>query len=87
MEANMALINNRYELIRIIGKGGFGTTWYGGRELFGKPGIYQTLLLDDSYKESIEIKAGYAFTLTISTEPVNDGGAGFEPESWENIKE
>ena len=28
MEANMALINNRYELIRIIGKGGFGTTWY-----------------------------------------------------------
>ena len=24
----MALINDRYELIRIIGKGGFGTTWY-----------------------------------------------------------
>ena len=24
----MELINNRYELIRIIGKGGFGTTWY-----------------------------------------------------------
>ena len=66
---------------------GFGTTWYSGRELFGKPGIYQTLLLDDSYQEPIEIKAGYAFTLTISTEPVNDGGAGFEPETWENIIE
>ena len=24
----MTLINDRYELIRIIGKGGFGTTWY-----------------------------------------------------------
>ena len=24
----MVLINDRYELIRIIGKGGFGTTWY-----------------------------------------------------------
>ena len=28
MEAKMTLINDRYELIRIIGKGGFGTTWY-----------------------------------------------------------
>ena len=28
MEEKMVLINDRYELIRIIGKGGFGTTWY-----------------------------------------------------------
>ena len=67
-------------------KAGFGNLWYGGRELFGKTGSYETLMWDNRQTETIEMKAGLAYTLTLSLKPVNDGG-GSEPETWENIKE
>ena len=42
----------------------------------------------DEGSETIELEAGYAYTLSISVEVTGPGkGVGSEPESWENVVE
>ena len=71
---------------------GFGSLWYGGRELFGKTGSYNALFWDETPVwdsptiHTVELKAGFSHKITISLETVDDGG-GIEPDTWENIVE
>ena len=71
---------------------GFGSLWYGGRELFGKTGSYNALFWDETPVwdsptiHTVELKAGFSHKITISLESVDDGG-GIEPDTWENIVE
>ena len=69
-------------------KVGSGSTWFGGRELFGKHAAYQAMIFDENGTETVELESGRAYTLSINVEKIDKGtGVGSEEETWENIVE
>ena len=69
-------------------KDGIGRTWYGEKEAFGKNGTYETMTFDDNGTETIYLKSGYAYTLSINVSESTGGtDVDSKAESWENFSE
>ncbi len=67
-------------------KMGVGENWFGIEDAFGDEGYYQTMLFDD-YADTVTLKSGYEYTLTINTsesDPTAEG-VGSEHEDYENF--
>ncbi|MBQ6509398.1 MAG: hypothetical protein IJI07_07985 [Flexilinea sp.] len=69
-------------------KDGIGRTWYGEKEAFGKTGSYETMTFDEKGTETVYLKSGYAYTLSINVSEVTGGtDVDSKDESWENFSE
>lgn len=65
-------------------KMGVGESWFGAEDAFGKEGYYETMLFDGG-ADSVTLKPGYEYTLTINTSvsDPNADGVGSEYEEYE----
>ena len=71
-----------------IMKAGTGNTWYGGREMFGKDGYYETFTFDEDGTETYELQTGYSYLLTIYVNQADGkSSVGSVEETWENVRE
>ncbi len=69
-------------------KAGTGDTWFGGREMFGKGGYYETFTFDAKGTETYELKAGYRYLLEIYVNKADgQSSVGSVEETWENVRE
>ena len=68
-------------------KEGAGDKWFGPREAFGRKGYYKTMTFDENGSETVNLKADYAYTLSINISKVDPdaAGVGAERETWENF--
>lgn len=69
-------------------KDGIGRIWYGEKEAFGKNGTYETMTFDDKGTETVFLRSGYAYTLSINVSESTGGtDVDSKSESWENFSE
>lgn len=65
-------------------KMGTGTKWYGLEDAFGSSGNYQIMTFDGG-AETVQLKSGYTYTLTINTVESSGDSVGSEYETWSDF--
>ena len=72
---------------RYVIKDGTGQNWYGEAEAFGGEGSYEVMTFNDAGDYEVELKSGYASTITVNVQEFNPNAdsVGSDWESWDNF--